>query len=140
MNLSKTLISALLGGIVIFLLGFVFYGMLLDSFMKENFNQCASRTMEEMVWWALVLANVIWALTYAIIFSWAGISGFMNGLKKGAIMAFVIGLSYGLSYYSMTTSYNNMTALIVDLLVSTAMGAIGAGVVAWYLGRGTQNS
>jgi len=26
------------------------------------------------------------------------------------------------------------------LLVSTTMGAIGAGVVAWYLGRGTQNS
>jgi len=140
MNLSKTLISALLGGIALFLLGFVLYGALLDSFMKENFNQCANRPMEEMVWWALVISNIIWALSYSIIFSWAGISGFMNGLQKGAIIAFVIGLSYSLSFYSMTTTYNNMTAMVVDLLAGTIMGAIGAGVVAWYLGRGTQNS
>ena len=140
MNISKTFISALLGGIVIFLLGFVFYGMLLDSFMKENFNQCANRPMEEMVWWALIISNLIWAGSYSVIFSWAGITGFMNGLQKGALIAFLIGLSYGLSFYSMTTTYNSMTAMIVDLLVGTAMGAIGAGVVAWYLGRGTQNS
>lgn len=140
MNLSKTLISALLGGIVIFLLGFVFYGALLDSFMKENFNQCASRPMEEMVWWALVLGNFLWALSYSIIFSWANITGFMNGLQKGGIFALIIGVSYSLSYYAMSTNYNNMTAMVVDILVGAVMGAIGAGVVAWYLGRGTQNS
>ena len=51
-----------------FLLGWLVYGVLFMDYMNANYNQCAMKPMEEMVWWALILSNFASGFLLAIIF------------------------------------------------------------------------
>ena len=133
---TKTLLAALVGGVVAFFLGWLVYGMVLESFMKENMNQCMMKAMEDMVWWAMIASNLFWGLSLALLLSWAGVTTFMGGLTKGAIFGLVLMLSFDLQFWSMSSMFNNMNAMVVDVLCGTIMNALVAGVVGWMLGRG----
>ena len=133
---TKTLLAALVGAVVAFLCGFLIYGMLLETFMKENMNQCASLPMKEMNMVLMILANLVSGLVMALILSWAGVTTLMGGLTKGAIIGFMYSLCWGLMMLSMTTMYNNTTAFVVDVLVGMVMSGLIGGAVGWMLGRG----
>lgn len=133
---TKTLLAALAGAITLFVLGFVLYGYLLKTFMEENCNGCMNRKPEEMIMWAMILSNLLMGYFVATIFSWGNVTGFMSGLTKGAILGILLGACLDFQFYSMTTWFNNTTAMIVDIVVWAAMFAIGGGVVAYMLGRG----
>ena len=131
---NKTLIGGIVGGIVYFFLGWLFYGMLLADFTTSNFNQCAALPMDSMIWWALIASNFIWGFFSAVIFEWTNTSSPMAGAQKGAIIGIMTGLAFDLGMYSMTTIYSNMTALIVDVATMTLMSAIVGAVIGYIRG------
>jgi hypothetical protein len=60
MNTKKFLIGGLVGGIVYFFLGYLFYGKLLSDFFMKNAGTASnvSKPMDQFVWWSLILGNV----------------------------------------------------------------------------------
>ncbi len=66
--------------VIVFLLGWVVYGMALDAFMKENTNQCAALEMKDMNMMLMVIGNLTSGLVMALILSWANVTNFMGGL------------------------------------------------------------
>ncbi len=137
---NKVLIGGLIGGIAYFFLGFLIYGVLLDSYTKENCNQCSARPMEEFIWWALILSNLFWAYLLALIFGWTNTSGLSNGAQKGAVIGLLLAASFNFSSYSMTTMYNSMTPLFVEMAASIVMNTIVGGIIGWYYGMGNKTS
>ncbi|MDX1941469.1 MAG: DUF2177 family protein [Saprospiraceae bacterium] len=136
MSTNKILIAALAGGVVYFLLGFLFYGLLLMDFMKSNAGDMAALMKEPPTWWALILGNLSWGLMIAVIFGrWAGIKTFMTGLKAGAVIGILAVLAFDLSMFG-TMNGMNLTGVVVDVFVGTVMTAVTGGVVGWMLGRG----
>ena len=55
---TKTIVAGILGGIVYFLLGWAFYGMLLADFFDANAGTATNvmRADDEMIFWSLFLA------------------------------------------------------------------------------------
>lgn len=92
------------------------------------------KPMEQMIWWALILSNLGWGFLFAVIFGWSNTSGWMAGAKKGAIIGLLTSLSIDFSYYSMTTMFSNMTALLVDILATVVMLTIGSILIALAMG------
>lgn len=133
---SKTLIAGLVGGVASFFLGWLLYGMVLMSFMAEHSNASIMRAEADMIWWALILSNLLWGLSVALLLSWANVSNFMTGMTKAGIFGLILSLGWDLSLYSTSTWFADTTGLIVDVLASTVMTAIIGGVVGWMLGRG----
>lgn len=133
---TKTLLAGLVGGVAAFFLGWLLYGMVLMSFMAEHSNTSVMRAEADMVWWALILSNLLWGLSLALILSWANVSDFMGGMTKGAIFGLVLTLGWDLSLYSMSTWFTDTTGLIVDVIGGTIMTTVIGGVVGWMLGRG----
>lgn len=126
----KIIRGTLFGGITYFLMGWLVWGILLMDFYTANFNQCASRPEMEMIWWALIVSNLTTALFLTLFLKWSGAKGIVDGLKTGAIFGFLYSLSLDLGYYSMTTMFNNFTAIIVDVIVNTlVMAVIGLVIV-----------
>jgi len=123
------------GGIAFFLLGWLIYGVLLMDFFSVNMNQCANRTGGEMIWWALVLANLITALLLTLILKWSDAKGAKDGLQIGAIFGVLISLSIDLSYWSMTTMFNDFISLLVDVVANTLMIALTGMVITLLWGR-----
>ena len=133
---GRILAAAVAGGIAFFVLGFLIYGMLLDErVMKPNMAVFPGLTKDMPNFIPLVLANIVSALLLAYIFDqWAGIRTFVGGLRGGAIVFFLIALSFQLMFLAFFNLHLNYIPAVADVIGSTVMGALGGGVVALVLG------
>jgi hypothetical protein len=120
----KILKGTLVGGIAYFLLGWLVYGILLMDFYSANMNSCANKPDGEMTWWAMIVSNFVFALLLTLILKWSGAKGIADGLKTGALFGFLWSTAINLSFWSMSTMYNNFGALVVDIVVSTVVFAV----------------
>ncbi len=128
MNANKILLGGIVGGVASFLLGWLVYGVLFMDYMNANYNQCAMKPMEEMVWWALILSNFASGFLLAIIFSWSNTRGLMAGAKVAGIVAFFMITSYDLSFYSMSSMFSGLSVVIVDIVIGTVFTAHCRGI------------
>lgn len=120
----KILKGTVFGGIAFFLLGWLVWGILLMDYFSTGMNQCAQRPEGEMVWWAIILSNLISALFLTLVLKWSGAKTLVDGLKTGAIFGVLFAASIDFSYWSMTTMISSMSTLVVDILVNTAFMAV----------------
>lgn len=127
--------GTLIGGVVYFLLGWIVYGMLLAGYLASNFNNCANRPQEDMVWWAIIVSNLIYALFLTLFLKWSGTSTIVGGMKTGALFGLLFSSAFDLSMYSMTTTFNDLTGLIVDVVVATAVAAVVGMVIVLLWGK-----
>jgi hypothetical protein len=122
--IMKILRGTVFGGIAYFLMGWLVWGTLLMDFYTANFNQCSNRPEMEMIWWAMIVSNLTMALLLTLFLKWSGAKGIVDSLKTGALFGFLYSISLDWGFYSMTTMYNNFTALIVDVVVNTLVMAV----------------
>jgi hypothetical protein len=139
---KKFLIGTLVGGISFFLLGYLIYGLALSSFfMKHSVAASGSmKTMDEIIWWALVLGNLASAALLTYIFLKLGnIISFGSGARTGAAIGFFIALSMDLIRFATENSLD-LTATFADVVVGTVMTAIVGGIIGAVLGMGKKQS
>jgi len=137
MTAKNRILATLVGFVVLFLLGWLFYGLLLMDFYANNVGSASGvmREEAEMVWWALILGNLFQAYLLVYIFgNWANVTSFQEGMKAGAIIGLIIGLAFNLSMFG-TSNIMNLTAALVDPVVSAVMMGITGGVIGIMLGR-----
>ena len=125
MNARSFFLSGIMGTIVSFLLGFLFYNLLFTDIYPDDAEQC-------MLF--IFLGCLFYAFTFALIFSrWAHISTFDSGAKAG----FLIGLLWSLSmnffmYASMSELDSNFVLLVA---IDAVSAAIMGGVISLVLGK-----
>lgn len=140
MKTSKLLFGGLAGFVAYFLLGWLIYGMLLMGYFEGQTPEAARAVSrgDNMLWWSLLLGNLIIGFFLAYVFSrWASIKTFLGGLAGGAIIgAFVVaGIDFTMHG---TMDISTLPGLIVDIVAGTAMWALTGGVVGWVLGMGKE--
>jgi hypothetical protein len=139
---AKVLLAALAGGVAAFLLGWLVFGILLDPWYRSIMTPealAAMRTPEEMQMWGIVLSNLVYGLLLALIFNrWANISTFRSGAIAGAVICFLVALSFDLSFVAFMKMWTNNLVLLVDPIANAVLGAIIGGVIGWVLGYGRQ--
>jgi hypothetical protein len=137
MNTTKILIAGLVAGIVYFLLGWLFYlKVLMSTFESMSGSASGVSRGEEMIWWALILGNLLAGLLLSYIYGrWANISTPAIGAQAGAAIGFLVAGSYDLMIYG-TTHISTLSGALLDIVVWTVMTAIAGAVAAWMLGRG----
>ncbi len=135
MKTNKILLGGIAGGVSFFLLGWLIYGILLIDYTTANYNQCAARPMQDMIWWAIILSNLSSGFLLSLVFSWSNTSGLMTGAKVAGIIGFLYALAVDLSVYSMSTAFSNLSALLVDIIAYTVMSAIAGVVIGLVMGK-----
>lgn len=135
----KILRGTLFGGIAYFVLGWLVYGILLMDFYSANTNQCLNNPVGEMTWWAIIVSNLTSALLLTLILNWSGAKSILDGLKTGAIFGLLFSTAIGLSYWSMTTMYNNFGILVVDIVMSSIVSGVLGMIIVLLWGKGKPN-
>ena len=138
MNTKKFFIGTLAGGITFFFLGYLIYGMALANFFTNHTTTVsgAMKSMNELVWWALILGNLaMGALLTYVILKLGNIGSFGSGAGTGAAIGLFVSLSRDLIRFATENSFD-MTAMIVDVLIGVVMAAIAGGVIGAFIGRG----
>ena len=135
MKATKILLGGLVGTIVLFLLGWVTYGVLLADFTATNFDQSAMKPMEEMNWLAMILANLAFGFLLAFVLGWSSSRDWRSGAKVGIVIGLLYSISVDLGMYAMADWYLNFGAVVVDIIVYSVLVTIVGIVVALVMGN-----
>lgn len=133
---ARVVAATFAGGVVMFVLGFLIYGIALDAFMKANMVSYPGLLKETPDFILLGVANLTYAFLLAFIGDyWARVRTFAGGAKLGAIVAFLFALTLDLMFMAFMNLYSGFLVVIVDIIASTVMGAIAGGVIGLVLGK-----
>ena len=125
MNLKNFIIGGIVGSIVDFLLGWIFYGMLFKDIYPASENQNLT---------FIFLGCLTFSLFVSYIFNkWAMISTIATGVIAGAIIGFFYGLSMNFFMYSDMPF--NATNMFLDVAINIIMSAFVGGAIGLVSGK-----
>jgi len=140
MNSKKFLLGTLVGGISFFIFGYLIYGMALANFFNQHTiaSSASMRTMNEIIWWALILGNLASGALLTYIFLKLGnISSFASGAGTAAVIGFFMTMSMTFVRYATSNSFD-LTGVLVDVIAATVLTGIAGGIIAVVIGKGTK--
>jgi len=139
MDTKKLTLSTLAATVVLFLLGFLWYGMLMADFYASNGGGATDVGKDPLDMWALILGILIISCAMAYLFpKW---SRGANNAKQGFIFGALIGLitGFGTAFITYGTSnFMNMTGTIVDGIFNIVQKGLAGIVIALVYGRGKE--
>lgn len=140
MDTKKFLTGTLVGGIVFFFLGYLIYGMAMaDFFTAHTVTTSAMRSMEEIVWWALIVGNLAGGamLTY-IFLKWANVSSFGSGASAAAAIGFFLALNMDMIRFATAGTFD-LTGALTNVVLLTVLNAVAGGAIGAVLGMGSKS-
>jgi arginine exporter protein ArgO len=97
------------------------------------------KSMEEIVWWALIAGNLSsGALLTYIFLKWANVTSFGSGASAAAAIGFFMSLSMDLVRFATSNSID-LTASLTDVVVGTVMTALAGGAIGAVLGMSNKS-
>ena len=116
----KLVLSTIVVGIVLFLLGWLVYGILFMDFFKQYYGHI-SRPETDMKIWAYAVANLVQAFFLYIIYSkgYSGGSPFGEGFKFGLYISLFMTIPY--VFYTWGGMPVTYTAVIADGVIMAVM-------------------
>ena len=127
MDIKKLLIGGIIGGILFFLLGWLIYGNLLMTFMKNNPGTATGVDRTEMDFMYLVIGNLASGFLMAYIFMKANVNSLSNGLVTGGIIGVLMSVAFDATMYGVTNIMSKksmMADVLASLVISAVVGAI----------------
>jgi hypothetical protein len=132
MNSQKFVVGGIVGGIVNFLLGWVFFGMLLKSFMTDN--NVSMRPDSDLIWWALIVGNLCMGFLLAYVIGKGGVASVGKGAGTGFVVGLLVSLGNNLISYATSPASNSMKVMAASVAAVTVMFAISGAVVGGVMG------
>ena len=132
MDTKKFLLASLAGGILVFVSGYLAYGVLLREFMvAADMNMKETPDMG-----ILILSQLIFGVFLTMVLRrWEGAETLAQGAKVGAVLLLLMALGYNLVQLA-TTNAVIEAVVPVRAVVSTVQGALAGGAISAVLGRG----
>ena len=128
--------ATLAGGVAVFVMGFLLYGLALADFFAGNAGTATGVMKEAPLMWSLVLGQVITAAFLVMVMGWRGDSSAMAGLKTGALVGLIFGLGLDFTFYGVANT-QNLIATLVDPFVFMIQLGVGGAVIGAVLGMGS---
>lgn len=120
MDVKKFILSSIVGAVVFFALGALFYGFLFTKYFPSSEDTC---------YLFYFLGSLSFAVLLSYIFNkWAGIYRWDSGAKAGALIALLTNLYFSFFYYS--DKPIDYTTVLIDFVSMIIIGAITGAVVA----------
>ena len=115
MDTKRFMIGTLVGGITLFLVGYLIYVLAFADFFAANAGSATGVDREVPLYWAVALGNLsLAALVTLAVGSRAGSSTIGAGFKIGAIVGFLVWFGVDFIQYGIG-NISNLTATLVDI-------------------------
>lgn len=137
MDIKKLLVGGIVGGILYFGLGYLVYGNLLMSFMKNHQGTAmgVDRTMEDFQFLYLIIGNLLSGFLLAYIFVKANVSTAASGFVTGGIIGLLNSASFNSIMYGVTNIMSK-TGMATHVVAATVISAVVGAIIAMVMGMG----
>jgi hypothetical protein len=141
MNSNKSLPAWIAGSAVLFLVGYLIYGMLLADFMKNHSGTATGvmKDQKDFMLWMIAVSNLIYGFFMTYIFGRAGVASAGGGLTLGAIMGFFIALGTDLIQYA-TSNLQTGASIAADVIALTVLSGLAGLVIGLVKGSGKKSA
>ncbi len=134
MDMKKLAIGTLVGGVVMFLLGYLIFATVFANFYAANEVEGVAR--DAPIYWAQVLGTFGLAALVTLALGWSGASSIGEAFKIGAIVGFLVWFGVDFILYGVR-NVSNLTLTIVDPLLEIVRTGLSAAIIAAVLARTT---
>jgi hypothetical protein len=134
MDAKRFLAGTIVGGIVIYAVGYLIFSMAFASFYAANAGTATGVNRPAELMWAVVLGSLGYAALICYAMGARTTSGLGGGAKIGAIVGFLMWFSVDFILYGVQ-DVSNLTRTIVDPLLEVIHGGIGGAVIGLVVGR-----
>lgn len=126
---GRQIVAGVVGGIVLFVMGFLLYGLAFMGFFEANAGSATGVYKEVPTFWALGLGQLLTGIFLALILArWPGARSFAGGLKVSLGLGLLLGFAFDLTWYG-TTNIMNLTGTLVDPFVLAVEFGVAGGVI-----------
>ncbi len=134
----KCLLASLVGALVVFLAGWILYGLAFGGFFAANAGSVGELGIKDppAIGW-IALGAVFWGGLLATVLGWRGATTALAGAKTGAVLGFLVSLAQGFTFLG-GANISTLLSTLVDPFVFAAMLASGGAATAAMLGRGSE--
>ena len=135
MDTKRILIGTFVGGIAMYVVGYVIFELAFGRFYATNVGSATGVPREANVEWAVALGTLsLAALVTLAIESRAGTLTIGKGFSAGAIVGFLVWFGVDFIRYGLT-NVPNLTRTIVDPLLEFVRSGVGGAIIAAVLAR-----
>jgi hypothetical protein len=130
MDAKRFAIGSIVGGVVLYLGGYLIFTLLFGSFYAANAGSATGVDRASQLFWAVAVGNLAYAVLIALAMGRRGASGSIaDGAWVGAIVGFLIWCTADFILYG-TSNIANLTRTIVDPVLEIVHGGIGGAAIA----------
>ena len=129
MTTQRIALGTIVGGLVLFFLGYLVYGIIFADFFAANAGSASGVTREPFNFVALASGQFAWGAALTLILSWTAVSSVGEGVKVGAVVGLLFFLGIDLTLYATTNIQNLMASLVDATLAAVLFGVTGAAIV-----------
>jgi hypothetical protein len=134
MTTQRCVLGTVVGGIILFVVGYLIYGVAFVSFFQANAGSATGVQRESPDFVALAIGQILWGGLLTLVLGWTRTSTVGAAVKTGAIVGLLFFLGNGLTLYA-TTNISTLNAAIVDAILAMILFAIAAAAIVPVLGR-----
>ena len=135
MDTKRIVIGTLVGGVAMYVLGYLIFGLAFGAFYAANVGSATGVARETNLVWAVALGSLSYAALITLgIGSQTGSSNLAAGVKVGAVIGFLLWFTVDFTSYG-NANVLNLTRTVVDPLLEIVRGGIAGGLIAVVLGK-----
>jgi hypothetical protein len=128
MDAKRFLAGTIVGGIVLYAVGYLIFSMAFASFYAANAGSATGVDRPAELMWAVVLGNLGYAALICYAMGARTTAGLAESAKVGAVVGFLIWFTVDFTLYGFQ-NVSNLTRTIVDPLLEIVHGGIGGAVI-----------
>jgi hypothetical protein len=129
MTTQRIVLGTVVGGLVLFFLGYLTYGIVFAGFFEANAGSASGVTREPFNFVALAIGQLAWGAVLTLILGWSRVSSVAEGVKVGALAGLLFFLGIDFTLYATTNISNLMASLVDPILAAVLFAVTGAAIV-----------
>jgi hypothetical protein len=134
MDTKRFIVGTIVGGIVLFALGYVIFELLFGDYLAANMASIPGLDREAPQFWAVGVSCLAYAALICYAMGRQGAAGLAAGAKVGAIVGLLLWLTADFMSFAFQNSLN-LTATLTDSLLAIVHAGVAGAVIALVVGK-----
>jgi hypothetical protein len=135
MEMKQLVTGTVVGGITLFVLGYLIFDLAFADFYAANAGSAAGVARDGQLVWAVALGSLSYAALITLAMgSRVGSATIAAGVQAGAVVGFLLWFTADFTLYGIT-NIANLTRTVVDPVLELVRGGITGGVTAVVLAK-----
>ena len=134
MDTKRLVTGTVIGGIVVFVAGYLIFDLAFGAFYDANAGSATGVDRDAQLLWAVAVGSLAYAALITLGIGGRGSSSVADGLKVGAVVGFLLWCTVDFTLYGIS-NVSNLTRTVVDPLLELVRGGIAGAAIAAVAGK-----